>query len=200
MSKEKIITVFEIPPAVEGDPYIRVPSTQDKDPATIRIDRETGEYITLWEEKMRYPYKTRVASFLHIHTTKRYVELQLIMDDDGTFFWNGQNIVPLLWSILRISKHSPEGLQASKWHDILLYRKEEYIEILREMDPKLKICEYRRLTSLIFRQLLVNNGVPKWKAYTMAWFVDQFQKYRFATAFIRKYLFERKKKKHVVVK
>lgn len=50
---EKIITVYEIPESVEGDPYIRTPKTEDKDPKTIRLDRETGKEITLWEEKLR---------------------------------------------------------------------------------------------------------------------------------------------------
>ena len=68
--KEKVITVYEIPTSVEGDPYIRVPRVEDKDPKTMRVDRETGEYITLWEEKMRYPYKTKVASELYVVTNK----------------------------------------------------------------------------------------------------------------------------------
>lgn len=178
MVKEYIISVYEEPPSVEGDPYIRVPNVWDKDPKTIRLDRETGEPITLWEEKMRYPYKTKVASTLYIITSKRNVALKLLLDGDS-FVWNGQNIITCLWSLLRMSKHSPEGLQASKWHDSLLYKKKEYMAELRKSDPNLKVNEYRRLTSLIFRQFLLNNGVPKIKAYIMAWFVDQWQKLMF---------------------
>lgn len=178
MKKERIISVYEEPPSVEGDPYIRVPRAHDRDPKTIRLDRETGKPITLWEEKMRYPYKTRVASTLHIKTTKRNIAIVLLLDGDS-FCWNGQNIISCLWSLLRMSKHSPEGLQASKWHDILLYKKKEYISIFREDDPEMTTAQYRRLTSLIFRQLLMNNGVSKIKAYVMAWFVDQWQKFMF---------------------
>lgn len=178
MVKEYVISVYEEPPSVEGDPYIRVPRVHDKDPKTMRLDRETGEPITLWEEKMRYPYKTKVASTLYIKTTKRDLAVKLLLDGDS-FCWNGQNIISCLWSILHMSKHSPEGLQASKWHDIFLYKKKEYISMFRESDPSMTISQYRRLTSLIFRQLLMNNGVPKIKAYVMAWFVDQWQKLMF---------------------
>ena len=173
-SKEEIITVYEEPPSVDGDPYIRVPKVEDKDPKTMRIDRETGKSITLWEEKMRYPYKTRVESTLHILTSRRDFAIKLLLDN-GSFCWNGQNILTCLWSPLRMSKHSPEGLQASKWHDSLLYKKKEYIAEFRKSDPDMTVREYRRLTSLIFRQLLINNGVNEIKACIMSWFVDLWQ-------------------------
>lgn len=176
--REKIITVYEVPSSVEGDPYIRVPEFADQDPRTVRLDRETGELITLWEEKMRYPYKTTVSSELHIKTSKRDIIVRLLLDD-GAFFWNGSNILPCLWSIIGISRHSPEGLQASKWHDMLLYKRKEYYAEFKKKDPSIKPYEFRRLTSLIFRQLLINNGVGVLKASVMSWFVDQWQKLRF---------------------
>lgn len=178
MTREKIITVFEIPHSVEGDPYIRVPRPEDKDPRTIRLDRETGEPITLWEEKMRYPYKTRVASELHVKTNLHTFIINLRMDN-GAYFWNGQNILSCLWSLLNMSRHSPEGLQASKWHDLLIYWKNDYYKEFKKEERDLTPAQYRRLTSLIFRQLLINNGVNKVKASIMSWFVDQWQKLRF---------------------
>ena len=84
------------------------------------------------------------------------------------FVWNGQNIPKLLWSLLGISKHSPEGLTASKWHDILLYKKEEYLKDIRKIYSDMTVGEYRRLTSLIFRQLLKNKDVSTIKANVMA--------------------------------
>ena len=73
MSKEKIITVYEVPEYTEGDPYLRIRITADKNPALMRIDRETGEFITLWEEKLRYPYCTRVASKIIVKTDRKSV-------------------------------------------------------------------------------------------------------------------------------
>lgn len=184
MSKEKIITVYEIPTSVEGDPYIRVPKVEDKDPRTMRVDRETGEYITLWEEKMRYPYKTKVASELHIVTNEREYVMGLNLSDDG-YFWNGGNILIILWSLIGISRHSPEILQASKWHDIFIQEKDDYYKRFKKVSPNMTTGDYRRMTSLIFRQLLVNNGVGRIKASIMSWFVDQWQKLRFIVLPIR---------------
>lgn len=177
-NKEQIITVYEVPPSVEGDPYIRVPNFEDKDPKTIRMDRETGELITLWEEKMRYPYKTLVSSELHVKTNFHEYVVSLILDKGG-FFWNGQNIPAPLWSFIKLSKHSPEGLQASKWHDSLLYKRKEYYKEFKKENESLTPNEFRRLTSLIFRQLLINNGVGAKKAAIMSWLVDVWQTIRF---------------------
>lgn len=171
--KEKIIAVYEMPEAIEGDPYIRNPKEEDKSVKTTNIDRETGKFITLWEEKLRYPYKTKVASTLTVKTTKRTITLNMKLDYDQRtgeqcFVWNGQNIPKILWSLIGISKHSPEGLTASKWHDILLYKKEEYLNDVRKVYPEMTVGQYRRLTSLIFRQLLKNKDVCTIKANIMA--------------------------------
>lgn len=171
--KEKIIAVYEMPEAIEGDPYIRNPKEEDKSVKTTNIDRETGKFITLWEEKLRYPYKTKVASTLTVKTTERVITFNMKLDYDQRtgeqcFVWNGQNIPKLLWSLLGISKHSPEGLTASKWHDILLYKKEEYLKDIRKIYSDMTVGEYRRLTSLIFRQLLKNKDVSTIKANVMA--------------------------------
>lgn len=171
--KEKIIAVYEMPEAIEGDPYIRNPKEEDKSVKTTNIDRETGKFITLWEEKLRYPYKTKVASTLTVKTNERVITFNMKLDYDQRtgeqcFVWNGQNIPKLLWSLLGISKHSPEGLTASKWHDILLYKKEEYLKDIRKIYPDMTVGEYRRLTSLIFRQLLKNKDVSTIKANVMA--------------------------------
>lgn len=175
MTKEKIITVYEIPEFVEGDPYIRVPATIDKAVSTIREDRETGEFITLWEEKLRYPYKTKVASKLIVKTNKRAYTFLLKLKD-GVFFWNNMNIPCCTWSLLGISKDSPCGLTASKWHDNLLYYKKEFLEEIREEIPQYKVSDYRRLTSMIFKRLLINNGVSKFKADIMFFFIDMWQR------------------------
>ncbi len=162
--KEKIVTVYEKPESVEGDPYIRMPEESDKDPETMRIDRENGDFITLYQEKMRYPYKTRVASTLYVKTNLRNYEIKM----DSTFIWNGQNIPTIFWSLIGISKDSPEGLRASKWHDYLLFKKEEILEDLKYKGLDIDFKQYRRLTTLIYRQLLKNNGVSTIKANIMA--------------------------------
>jgi hypothetical protein len=179
--KEKIISVYETSVQTEGDPYIRTPKTQDKDPSTRRADRETGEIITLWEEKLRYPYKTRREANLIVETTSRTLTIPLLLDEDPCskvkgFFWNGQNIPELMWSILGISKDSPCGLLASKWHDFLLYRKKEVLAgINGKNSTKLDFKKYRRLTNLIYRELLKNMGIGTIKANIMSGAVAAWQ-------------------------
>lgn len=174
MTKEKIITVYEVPENTEGDPYLRIPCNADKAVSTMRVDRETGEFITLWEEKLRYPYRTKVASKIVVKTSWRKLNFVLKLNEDGVYDWNGQNIPRAVWSLLGISKDSPFGWTASKWHDNILDHRQQFLDELREVSP-CTVREFRRLTSLIFRQLLINNGVPKWKTYIMAWFVDVWQ-------------------------
>ena len=105
MQKEKLITAYEIPECVEGDPYLRIPCTADKAVSTIRKDRETGEYITLWEEKLRYPYITKVASKLVVKTMQREITFVLKLKD-GAFFWNNMNLPRIFWSLIGISRDS----------------------------------------------------------------------------------------------
>lgn len=175
MNKEKLITAYEVPENFEGDPYLRIPCTADRAVSTMRADRETGEFITLWEEKFRYPYKTVKATKLVVKTSERELVFILKLSENKSFIWNGANIPCIFWSLLRISKDSPYGWVPSKWHDNLLYFKKEFLEEVRKCDSYYTVSEFRRLTSLIFRQLLMNNGISKVKAYVMAWFVDMWQ-------------------------
>ena len=86
------------------------------------------------------------------------------------------NIPKVFWGILGISKDSPCGLTASKWHDNLLYYKKDFLKEIREEIPQYKVSDYRRLTSMIFKRLLINNGVSKFKAEVMFFFIDGWQR------------------------
>ena len=177
MVREKLVEVYEVPEAVSGDPYIRVPSEIDKLPQTLRVDRETGEVITLWEEKHRYPYKTKVASRLYIRTTERTYKFDLKLDIQGTYIWNGSNIPPIFWSILRISKDSPYGLQASKWHDNLLQFKQESYNTAKLYNNNITVNEFRRLTTEVYKAFLRNHGINKFKAALMGFFINVYQRF-----------------------
>lgn len=175
MCKEKFIAVYEVPEAVPGDPYIRIPSEADKLPQTLRLDRETGEVITLWEEKHRYPYKTKIASRLYVRTRERLYKFDLRLDDKGCYIWNGSNILPIFWSILRISQNSPEGLQASKWHDNLLQFKQESYNTAKYYNEDLTVPEFRELTTEIYKAFLRNHGVGKFRAWVMGIAINIYQ-------------------------
>lgn len=174
MSKKNII-VYEVPEAVSGDPYIRVPSELDKLPQTMRIDRQTGEVITLWEEKMRYPFKTRVSSRLYVRTRERLYKFDLRMDENGVYIWDGSTVPAWLWGILRFSSTSPEGLRASKWHDNLLQYKQESYNTAKYYNEEMTVSEFRKFTTDIYVNLLVSNGINALKAKVMGFFINIYQ-------------------------
>lgn len=172
--KEEIITVYNIPEVVEGDPYIRIPREIDKAPATKRVDRETGKIITLWDEKLKYPYKTTIKYIFIIKTNKYTYEFPLYLEN-GEYIWNGSNIPSIFWSVLNISKNSPEGLIASLAHDNFLQFKQHFFNLAKTFNEDLTITEFRFLTTKIYEQLLINCGVSKFKANLMGLFINIYQ-------------------------
>lgn len=175
MSNEKIVALYEVPEAVSGDPYVRIPSEADKLPQTIRRDRQTGEMITLWEEKLRYPFKTKVASRLYVRTRERLYKFDLRLDENGCYFWDGSTTPKITWSILGLSSTSPEGLQASKWHDNLLQFKQEAYDTAKIYNKDLTVSEFRELTTNIYKTFLINHGVNKAKAWVMGFAINFYQ-------------------------
>ena len=173
--KDEIITAYMRPESVEGDPYLRVPTQQDKDPATKVIDRETQKPISLWIHKLLYPYKTHVSYTVFAVTRAQCYIFPLKMDEDGTYCWNGSNIPSILWGILGISQHSPEGLQASLAHDNLLQYKKHFYEIAKSCNKNITPEEFRELTTEICKEILKNHGVSKLKADLMGFFINLYQ-------------------------
>lgn len=173
--KEFIISIFEVPEAIDGDPYIRTPKEEDKSVRTNRIDRETGEIISLWEEKLRYPFKTKVQSTLYVKTNICEYKFPILLED-GAYIWNGSNIPAVFWSVLGISKSSPYGLIASKWHDNLLQFKQYSYDLAKEAREDITVAEFRALTSKMYAGLLINFGVHSAKANLMSFMVDLYQR------------------------
>ena len=86
--------------------------------------------------------------------------MPLTKDIPKTLFWIGQ------------SKDN-NYLIASMVHDFLLEKKEDIFK--NKLLNTLTVKEYRRLTSLIFRQILKDQKTNVIKANIMAWCVDIFQ-------------------------
>ena len=76
--------------------------------------------------------------------------------------WNGANIPRFLWRIVG-SQYNPEFLAASMVHDWLCENKDFIID------------KGALISSIIFRDILILNDVPKWKADIMMSFVYAFQ-------------------------
>ena len=153
MSKEQVISIrFDVEPQVR----IRVISDDDTDEAK--------------QGKIKYPFKLDNPVKVTIETTFRTFSFVIY----NGYTWNGADIPKFFYRIIG-SRTSNEFLIASMLHDYLLEFKVFMLnEVLKNQITK---DEYRRLTSLIFREKIKAQGTNTIKANIMSWAVDVFQHY-----------------------
>ena len=122
----------------------------------------------LKKNKKKYPFELYNSFNVFIVTTKRKFSYTVF----NGYTWNGADIPRFFWRIIG-SRTDNDFLIASLLHDYLLEFK-SYImcEILKNT---MKKKEYRRLTSLIFRHVIKEQGTNVIKANIMSWCVDVFQ-------------------------
>lgn len=128
-----------------------------------------GDSQPVIDSKKKYPFKLHNSITVCILTTKRDFSFCI----HNGFCWNGADIPRFLWRLIG-SRTDNDFLLASMVHDFMLNFKFQIIEEVLGQD--VTISEYRRLTSLIFREILRKNGTKPIKANVMSWFVDIFQK------------------------
>lgn len=120
------------------------------------------------QEKKDYPFKLHNDVPVHIITNKRAFSFTI----PSKYIWNGADIPRFFWRLIG-SKTDNAFLMASMVHDYLLDNKKDvYTNVLKSSMP---MKEYRRLTSLAFREVLKNSGEKTIKANIMAWCVDVYQ-------------------------
>ena len=130
---------------------------------------EFGDSETVIESKKKYPFKLHNSITVCIGTTKRNFTFCI----HNGFTWNGADIPRILWRLIG-SRTDNDFLLASMVHDYLLNFKFQIIEEVLKGD--ITVSEYRRLTSLIFREIIKRNGTKPVKANIMSFFVDCWQK------------------------
>lgn len=129
---------------------------------------EFGDSQAVIENKKDYPFKLYNSLAVCVQTTKRNFSFTI----QRGFTWNGADIPPFLW-LFTGSRTSNEFLIGSMLHDYLLNNKYYMMnEVIEGILPN----EYRRLTSLIFREILKANGTIELKANIMSFFVDCWQR------------------------
>ena len=160
--KEKVLTVkFNIEP-IYHDRLIKL-----GDNIAVITDK-TGKKTTIDKDKKRYPYKLDIDVICTVTTNIRTFSFTI----PAEYVWNGADIPSILWFFVG-SKDSPEFKVPSMVHDFMLEFKEYiYKNLLRE---QITVAEYRRLTSLIFRELLKVYGTKTIKSNIMAGAVQAFQ-------------------------
>ena len=153
MSEEQVLLIKIVP-----EPIVRIRVIQDTD------TKETKQ------AKIKYPFELFGTVTVTIKTNIR----KFSFDIYNGYTWNGADIPRFLWRLIG-SRTSNEFLVASMLHDYMLeFKKYILKEILYNM---ITIDEYRRLTSLIFREKLKHQGTITVKANIMSWCVDIFQHY-----------------------
>ena len=135
----------------------------------IRVINDTDTEPTK-EGKIKYPFELFNTVTVTVTTNKR----QFTFDIYNGYTWNGADIPRFLWRLIG-SRTSNEFLIASMLHDFILqFKKYMLNEVLQN---SMSVSEYRRLTSLIFREKIKNQGTNTIKANIMSWTVDVFQHY-----------------------
>lgn len=120
------------------------------------------------ESKKKFPFELYNSVLVKIKTTKREFEFVIF----NGYIWNGADIPRFFWRIIG-SRTDNDFLIASMLHDYLLEFK---VYILNEvLKGEIKPREYRRITSLIFRYIIKEQGTNTIKANVMAWCIDVFQ-------------------------
>jgi len=161
-NKEKVLNVsFDVEPDVRP----RFREEKDKD---VKVISKTGKEMSLWDEKKKYPFKVDNDIIVTVTTNKRAFSFKI----QGGYAWNGADI-PTPVTLFVGAKTDVSFLIPSLVHD---YSIEYLTEILIiSLDNKISVSEYRRLTSLILRQLFKDYGAGTIKANTMTGFVQFWQ-------------------------
>lgn len=132
---------------------------------------EFGDSQAVIDSKKKYPFKLHNSITVCVGTNKR--DFSFCVHNGYT--WNGADIPRFLWRLIG-SRTDNDFLLASMVHDYLLdFRYKMMNEVLNQ---ELSTEEYRRLTSLIFREILKHSGTKTVKANIMSWFVDFFQSFQ----------------------
>lgn len=159
--KEKILGVKWL---VEPD----VDTRQIKDgDENIVITDKTGKRTTLLQDKIKYPFISEVPCSLLIQTTKKDIQV----DIEEHYVYNGSDI-PACLEFLVGSKEDIRFLKGALPHDYVLEHKEKFKD---KFGAELTTAEYRRLTSLMYREVIKKTGTNTIKANIMSWCVDVFQ-------------------------
>lgn len=150
---------------MEREKVIHVQS--DKVPnIIIRVIDEDNDSALTKKSKCRYPFELTSKTTFTVTTTRR----EFYFTIPKGYCWNGADIPPFIWWV-GASKDN-EFLLPSLVHDYLLEFK-TYIYNNNFKDTS--VMEYKRITSLIFRQLLKESGTSDIKANLMSFAVDAFQ-------------------------
>ena len=133
----------------------------------VRVIKQDDEE-NIKKNKKKFPFELCSSLNVQIITNKRTFSFIIFK----CYTWNGADIPRFFWRIVG-SRTDNDFLIASMLHDYLLEFKSYILnEVLKK---EIKPREYRRLTSLVFRHVIKEQGTNTIKANVMSWCVDVFQ-------------------------
>lgn len=159
--KEKILGVKWL-----VEPDIDTRQIQDGDENTVITDK-TGKRTTLLQDKINYPFISKNPCSLLLQTTIKDIQI----DIEANYVYNGSDI-PAGLEFFVGSKEDIRFLKGALPHDYVLEHKEKFKDVF---GADISNAEYRRLTSLMYREVIKNTGTGTIKANIMSWCVDVFQ-------------------------
>lgn len=120
------------------------------------------------KSKTRYPFELRNKVTIIIKTDTEDFSFDILKG----FVWDGATIPKVVWSLVGSATEN-DFLIPSLVHDYILESK-NYI-MHNTLHCKYNLKEYIEITSDIFYNLLLIQGVNKNKARIMSWFVNTYQ-------------------------
>ena len=140
MSKEQVLSVV-----FSKKPNVKVRVIDDSEPKEIKDD------------KKKYPFELQEALDVTVKTTIREFTFNIY----NGYTWNGADIPKFFYRVIG-SRTSNEFLIASLIHDYMLeFKQYMMVDVLKGF---ITVNEYRRLTSLIFREKIKAQGTSTIKA------------------------------------
>ena len=128
---------------------------------------ENADSEDVIKQKKKYPFILKNDVIVTVFTDKFNFSFKIRSD----YIWNGADIPKPLWWVG--SSKDNDYLVASMVHDFMLeFKQFIYNDVLKGC---IAVSEYRRLTSLIFREILKDSDINCVKANVMAFCVDVFQ-------------------------
>ena len=153
MSREKIKNIY-----FSEQPQVFVRVIRDDEPKEIQ------------KQKKNYPFELNNTVTVTVETDFRSFSFNI----PNGYTWNGADIPRVFWRVIG-SRTDNDFLIASMLHDYLLEFKAYMINEV--LSKQITVQEYRRMTSLIFREKIKKQGTNVIKANVMSWCVDVFQHY-----------------------
>ena len=133
------------------------------------IDKNDSDFII--KAKKKYPFV--LTNSVKVNVSEKEKDLDFEFEIPKNYIWNGADIPKCLFFIGQSKDNN--YLLASMVHDFMLEKREYlYKEVLKK---SISAKEYRKLTSLVFREILKDENTNTIKANCMAFAVDTYQNF-----------------------